>query len=140
MPLISSLKVIDLKELLRKRNLPTNGTKVDLIERLTEAASSDEIECDEYRLEESMREQINIVQRQTNQCTQPSPQVHNWLDYQPVASSPREYSLRGGYSIKEIAETLPEYDAIKDTTFSVNQFVDRFEWSIGAYSWDEKCY
>ncbi|XP_065358751.1 uncharacterized protein LOC135952661 [Calliphora vicina] len=154
MPLISDLKVIDLRDLLRERDLSTNGSKAELIERLIAAEGTEEIELDESRSDESMRAQIDdlrsmienvmtIVQRQTNQNAQPSTssetrnEVHEHQSRSPVSN--RESRQRNVYSVKEISDTLPEYDPTKDSIFSVEQFIDRVEKSMRAYDWDERC-
>jgi len=41
-------------------------------------------------------------------------------------------------SVKEIANTLPEFDPSDDNAISVNQFIDRFNKVVDAYQWDEK--
>ncbi|XP_070853703.1 uncharacterized protein [Drosophila suzukii] len=41
-------------------------------------------------------------------------------------------------SVKEIANTLPEFDPNDDNAISVNQFIDRVNKVVDAYSWDEK--
>ncbi|XP_017478475.1 PREDICTED: uncharacterized protein LOC108368193 [Rhagoletis zephyria] len=41
-------------------------------------------------------------------------------------------------SVKEIANTLPEFDPISDKSITVEQFIDRVNKVIEAYRWDEK--
>jgi len=41
-------------------------------------------------------------------------------------------------SVKEIANTLPEFDPNDDHAISVNQFIDRVNKVADAYQWDEK--
>ncbi|XP_044317746.1 uncharacterized protein LOC123038119 [Drosophila rhopaloa] len=41
-------------------------------------------------------------------------------------------------SVKEIANTLPEYDPSDDSAISVDQFIDRVNKVVDAYQWDEK--
>jgi len=41
-------------------------------------------------------------------------------------------------SVKEIANTLPEFDPNDDNAISVNQFIDRVNKVVDAYQWDEK--
>jgi len=41
-------------------------------------------------------------------------------------------------SVKEIANTLPEFDPSDDNAISVNQFIDRVNKVVDACQWDEK--
>jgi len=41
-------------------------------------------------------------------------------------------------SVKEIANTLPEFDPSNDNAISVIQFIDRVKKVVDAYQWDEK--
>ncbi|BFF93291.1 uncharacterized protein DMAD_11168 [Drosophila madeirensis] len=41
-------------------------------------------------------------------------------------------------SVKEIANTLPDYDPSDDNAISVDQFIDRVNKVVDAYQWDEK--
>lgn len=54
----SSLKVVDLRAELSKRNLPTKGKKDELIERLTEALESETDEKSDEPLIEQPKEQV----------------------------------------------------------------------------------
>ncbi|CAD6995211.1 unnamed protein product [Ceratitis capitata] len=56
----------------------------------------------------------------------------------PADSSPTIYG-RSNYSVKEIAETIPDFDPTNDSSISVEQFVDRVSSAIEAYQWEEKC-
>lgn len=59
---IVSLKINALKQLLRVRNLKSTGNKAELIERLTTALASDEVDyesADEVDDENAVQEQIN---------------------------------------------------------------------------------
>ncbi|XP_046811925.1 uncharacterized protein LOC124421142 [Lucilia cuprina] len=43
------------------------------------------------------------------------------------------------YSVREIAETIPEFDPTNELSLSVEQFVERVDSAIQAYRWEEKC-
>ncbi|XP_067635211.1 uncharacterized protein [Eurosta solidaginis] len=47
---------------------------------------------------------------------------------------------RSGYSVKEIAETIPEFDPTNESSVSVEQFVERVNSAVQAYQWEEKCF
>lgn len=55
---ISALRVNDLKKLLGERDLPTQGTKAELIKRLTDFEGSDVIDMEESQEDQSVRSQI----------------------------------------------------------------------------------
>lgn len=55
-----------------------------------------------------------------------------------LSTQTRDSPTRNKYSIKEIADTLPEYDPSKDSVFSVDQFIDRVNKAMHAYEWEDK--
>lgn len=153
MSLISSLKMTDLKQLLQERELPTGGTKAELVKRLTEAEGSDKIE---FESDDNVRTQIgelrDMIQNMMYAMQQVTPKVQSLPNVETVrdeqnnvetesinSATNRNIRTRNVNSIREIADTLPEYDPAKDSIFSVEQFIDRVEKSMEAYDWDEKC-
>lgn len=145
---INTLKNDVLKQLLRERNLVTTGTKAELIQRLTDATGGNEIEVEEP--ETAMQEQINQLRAMLeNLVAVVKPRVS---DNQSAGTANaadgnasgvnvpviQQSASRNSYSVKEIAETIPEFDPTNEMSLSAEQFVDRVNTAMEAYEWQEK--
>ncbi|XP_017464615.1 PREDICTED: uncharacterized protein LOC108358012 [Rhagoletis zephyria] len=159
MPKIATLRVEQLKALLRERDKATAGTKAELNQRLCETVGSDEIVVENEN--ETMQAQINelremmqgiasLLQERSNNNLQQqtcSDKVQQQTPQQSIASaenervvSPRQnldfYSAR--CSVKEIAEKLPTFDPTNELSLCVEKFIERVEQARSAYQWEER--
>ncbi|XP_062133272.1 restin homolog [Drosophila sulfurigaster albostrigata] len=166
---ITDLKVDQLKFLLRGVDLPTSGTRAELIQRLIEHEGSTEIEMPQAaslasqqedaiasqataisKLEGEMRQlmemmsQFMSVQRQ-NTSTVPSQQplaMNSEIqspDSNNVCSQGQQViNTARQASVKEIANTLPEFDPSDKNAITAKQFIDRVNKVVDAYNWDQK--
>uniref|UniRef100_A0A1I8NJL5 CCHC-type domain-containing protein n=1 Tax=Musca domestica TaxID=7370 RepID=A0A1I8NJL5_MUSDO len=156
MPKITSLKVDTLKRLLRERKLDTMGKKSELVERLSRALGSDEVECEDIdgvEEEVSIQSQINtlkdmmenvmLIIQQQRQVTTPivdlpaNESSESKVNESALTQKPSYEPIQRTYSVQEMAEILPEYDPTKDSTFGVEQFIDRVEKAAQAYECEE---
>jgi len=157
---ITELKVDQLKFLLRERELPTTGSRDQLVQRLMTHEKSDEIEFCVSFANEDTDEMLVVAQLQA-EMSQLREMVANFISSQiaatnatqgaqaaaanvvPVPPSPtaeivHTSTITRHASVKEIANTLPEYDPKDENDISVDQFIDRINRVIDAYHWDEK--
>ncbi|XP_017488608.1 PREDICTED: uncharacterized protein LOC108376868, partial [Rhagoletis zephyria] len=67
--------------------------------------------------------------------------VHESVNEERLVISPQNpaRTVSRSASVKEIAETIPEYDPTSESSLTVTQFVNRVDSAISAYDWDEKC-
>ncbi|XP_067614932.1 uncharacterized protein [Eurosta solidaginis] len=158
---IASLTVQQLKDFLSEKNLKTTGTKAELMLRLSEVLRSDEIEmCSQNIVDEelettqsqngSLQEQINELKEMlsgvVNALTQMSAtsvsQPRSVISI-PVVGNVNEMSsmtsVHNRYSVKEIAETIPDFDPTNYLALTAEQFIERVNSAMNAYVWEEKC-
>lgn len=141
---INSLKIGQLKELLLENGLPTTGQKSELVQRLIEANGSDEIDYGEETTElSSIQEQIDEMRNMMMTLMQRLPAATPSAQEPLIdVDSPRrehENTFTRNHSVKEIAETIREFDPTRESSISVGQFIHRVNNSLMAYKWDEKC-
>ncbi|XP_043068710.2 uncharacterized protein [Drosophila bipectinata] len=164
---IAELKVDQLRFLLRERNLAAAGTRAELVQRLVEFEDSEEVEIPSSgnmsQREESMTSQAAAISQLQNEMTELKNMMSQLMSMQRQnadadtgASSQQRAeevsrNVRGEdiptlqaannvrhASVKEIADTLPEFDPGDENAISVHQFIDRVDKVVGAYRWDEK--
>lgn len=146
MPLvkISSLKSAEIKELLSERGLETEGQKNELILRLSQLVGADVIKFSQTNVQDQINELremfasvMQLMQSGSNStagasgCRAHAEQVGQ--------ETPSVTSSKNNYSVKEIAEMIPDFDPTNEASITVEQFVDRVNSAITAYKWEEKC-
>ncbi|XP_036325107.1 uncharacterized protein K02A2.6-like [Rhagoletis pomonella] len=143
---ISSLKLSEIKELLSERNLETEGHKNELILRLSEAVGADvidftqtNVQCQINELREMFSSVLQLMQSNINTPISVNASISNSHAEQTRLESPSTSANKSNYSVKEIAETIPDFDPTNDSSITVEQFVDRVNGAISAYKWEEKC-
>lgn len=176
----------ELKQLLREREMPTSGTKAELIQRLSSLLGTDEISDDDNDVFEEMSSTItpsigyhpnsslmqqnndNVInlQRQVDELrsmlasaisvmqtfsqvpgfqhnvprnVQSATDVEQSLNNATTSNVSSSSRPNNNCSVREIAETIPEFDPTNESSLSVEQFVERVESAIQAYQWEEKC-
>ncbi|XP_061395568.1 uncharacterized protein LOC133331186 [Musca vetustissima] len=159
---INELKVEQLKDLLRERELPCSGIKAELAQRLTEAVKSDEIllstESSEYNsatsdvmaddsakmlqnqvLANMMKDLISVVQ--TNMKNQnyvnknECPSTQSLNNVLQIQNSTVENS---NDNISDVASFLPEFNPLVGTSLNSKQFINRIEMLKSTYKWSDK--
>ncbi|XP_017460837.1 PREDICTED: uncharacterized protein LOC108354156 [Rhagoletis zephyria] len=141
---INTLKLPDLKEILSDKVFSTEGLKNELVLRLSEAVGSDSIEIANVNVQEQITELrdmfssvLQMLQANNNVGDTNTRGERERLS--SPATSATTISGRSSYSVKEIAETIPEFDPTNESSISVEQFVERVNSAIQAYQWEEKC-
>lgn len=143
---VTELKVEEIKKLLRDRNLPSTGNKAELVQRFVEAHGSVEVEMDTEPVEPNMQDQINDLRVMMQQImvtlgqnvNHDTEQVTNTIEENVNNNNENANANRNAYTVKEIAETIPEFNPTDDRSLSAEQFVDRVDTAIAAYNWEEK--
>ncbi|XP_020712657.1 uncharacterized protein LOC105664524 [Ceratitis capitata] len=129
---INTLKLTDLKEILSERGLSTEGFKNKLVLRLSEAVGSDGIEIANVNLQAQITELRDMFSsvlqmlQTNNNVSELNERGGQERISTPADSSPTIHG-RSNYSVKEIAETIPDFDPTNDSSISVEQFVDRIK-------------
>ncbi|XP_049308554.1 uncharacterized protein LOC125777493 [Bactrocera dorsalis] len=143
---ISSLKLSEIKELLSERGLETEGHKNELILRLSEAVGADVIEFTQTNVQDQINELremftsvLQLMQSNSNTTTNDNVSNLNSFAEQARLESPSTRATKINYSVKEIAETIPDFDPTSESSITVEQFVDRVNGAMSAYKWEEKC-
>jgi len=155
---IADLKVDQLKVLLRARDLPSSGARSDLILRLMEFEKSESVDMAQTSVGESaektaisqlQEEMMQLKEMMTQFVNQQVQRTNNAENVQPVhvnpIHAPSERSQSNDYnaqtrqaSVKEIANTLPEFDPSNVNAISVEQFIERVDKVMNAYQWEDK--
>jgi hypothetical protein len=128
--------------------MPTVGLSSQQEDAITSQAAAISQLQGEMRELKNMMAQLVSMQTQntavTGQANQPINQQNNTVVNTEVTSNERSCvglatsnNMRQA-SVKEIANTLPEFDPSDDNAISVDQFVDRVNKVVDAYLWDEK--
>ncbi|XP_041451951.1 uncharacterized protein LOC121405348 [Drosophila obscura] len=93
----------------------------------------------------NMMVQLVIMQRQNAEATasgETAQAAAATTNHQQIREENTEGRQATNYvrqaSVKEIANTLPDYDPSDDNAISVDQFIDRVNRVVEAYQWDEK--
>ncbi|XP_017464835.1 PREDICTED: uncharacterized protein LOC108358171 [Rhagoletis zephyria] len=141
---INTLKLPDLKEILSDKRFSTEGLKNELVLRLSEAVGSDSIEIANANVQElitELRDMFSSVLQmlQANNNVGDTDTRGERERLSSLATSATTISGRSSYSVKEIAEAIPEFDPTNESSISVEQFVERVNSAIQAYQWEEEC-
>ncbi|KPU81840.1 uncharacterized protein Dana_GF26695, partial [Drosophila ananassae] len=150
---IAELKVDQLRFLLRERNLAAAGSRAELVQRLVEFEESEDVEMPQAsgnvsQREESVTSQAAAISQLQNEMTElknmmaqlvsmQRPNADDGVNRQQRTEETRR-NITGDdipnlqarnnvrqASVKEIADTLPEFDPGDENAISVNQFIDR---------------
>lgn len=156
---INSLKVEQLKDLLRERELPSAGQKAELVHRLSEAMQSDEIyfagennydtasgltvddgtkmlKAQVNSLENMMKDLMSVVQTHiVNPSvvkTTGNENLTNRVDSVRMNAAGNSFE-----NIRDMASLMPDFNPMMDTSLNSVQFIKRIEMLKNAYNWSD---
>nr|XP_041633350.1 uncharacterized protein LOC121503198 [Drosophila kikkawai] len=156
---IAELKADQLLYLLRERNLGVAGSRAELVQRLVDHEDSEDVDMpqaagimNQYeetlaaqgaaisQIQEQMKTLTTIMTQLVNNMPTANQQQQQQQRVQEVNVDERSDSNPGEQaannfrqaSVKEIANTLPEYDPGDENSISVNQFIDRVNKVVGS--------
>ncbi|XP_044574028.1 uncharacterized protein LOC123258220 [Drosophila ananassae] len=148
------------------RYLAAAGSRPELVQRLVEFEESEDVEMPQAsgnvsQREESVTSQAAAISQLQNEMTElknmkmaqlvsmQRPNADDGVNRQQRTEETRR-NITGDdipnlqarnnvrqASVKEIADTLPEFNPGDENAISVNQFIDRVNKVVGAYHWDE---
>lgn len=138
---ISDLCIEAIKEILRVEELPTSGTKAELVQTYIKAKGSEDVQETDNNMQNQLDEMRKMIESLTTAV--------GAVVQAPVNIQPKETSVdqnqstfsgtaRSLYSVKEIAESIPEFDPTDMQSITAEHFVERVNAAINAYKWDEK--
>uniref|UniRef100_A0A1I8NZF4 SAP domain-containing protein n=1 Tax=Stomoxys calcitrans TaxID=35570 RepID=A0A1I8NZF4_STOCA len=156
---INDLKVEQLKDLLREKELPCTGLKAELVQRLTEAVKGDEVflsaGSSEYcsaTSDEMVDDGAKMLQAQMNVLTDMMKNLISVVQtsvvnqngentFQRPASTTaplHEFSVGNPIeNVRDVASLLPEFDPLNNNSLNSIQFVRRVEMLKSAYRWSD---
>lgn len=159
---INSLKVEQLKKLLRDGGLTSTGTKSELVQRLSDLVQGDEIfvteemadskdgtETVERKTDESMESMQAQVDSLRNMMTNLMSVLQTQLNTNNTQSAtnaiPRNREtvlqdrpvVNACDRVRDMASLLPEFNPTSDTSLNSKQFITRVEKLHDAYKWPD---
>lgn len=156
---INALKVEQLKNFLRERELSSLGTKSELVQRLCESVHGDEIlvsdemadsKYSESRVDENtkiLQEQVNtLANMMQNLMAVVQTHISNTGNVNNTENDiPRDRGMNmqdrpfvnSCESVRDMASLLPEFNPTIDTSLNSEQFIKRIEMLKDAYKWSD---
>ncbi|XP_043062696.1 uncharacterized protein LOC122319447 [Drosophila yakuba] len=160
---IAELKADQLRYLLREWNLGVSGSRAELVQRLVDHENSEEVNLahavgNMSQQEEALAAQAAAISQLQQQMTTLTNMMAQLVNNMPTANQQQQRQQRedeididdfinrkpGDKAaishrqalVKEIANTLPDYDPGDDNSISVNQFIDRVNKVILHTTWN----
>lgn len=150
---IADLRIEQLKSVLNQKGLPTSGTRAELIQRLSDNTDSDEIQLPSVQtssananvqvqineLRDAIDSILSVLQQTVPNANNNNVENHRETTTPPTSDVSAPESGGRSQTVREISETIPEFDPTNPQSLTVEQFTDRVSSVVRAYQFDEKC-